>query len=214
MMLAMHQDIQENAYNEIVSECTTDASYFDLDAISKLKYLDCILNETMRLYPVISVIGRTAATDIKLKYHTIPKDSMILVYTNKIHYDPLIWGPDVNQFNPNRFRDEYCADRHPYAHLPFSSGPRYELNRFFLFEMNWILSYFDADSIFRNCVGYRYAMISMKIQMCYLLTHFKFTTNVKMSDIRVKYEVMNKFVGGYMLRLQHRHSKRRHKEQE
>lgn len=178
MMLALYPDVQEKAYNEIITVCGVDADYYDFEAVSKLKYLECIFKETMRLYPILPVIARTATADIELENHRIPKDTMILIDIYKAHKNQTFWGTNVDQFDPDRFL-ENGDNRHPCAYLPFSSGQRI-------------------------CLGNRYAMVSMKIQMCHLLTHFKFTTDLKIPNIQLKIAIFLKFANGYHLRLHHR----------
>lgn len=178
-MLAIHPDIQEKAYNEIVHECGPDATYFDTNLISKLSYIECIIKESMRLFPIASVLARVTAADVKLNTHTIPKGTNLVMIIDKTHRNPTFWGTNANQFDPERFSTENSDNRHPYAFLPFSSGPK-------------------------NCIGYKYAMISMKIQLSFLLTHFKFVTAVKMSDIHINMTVTSKFANGYKLQIEHR----------
>ncbi len=178
-MLAIHPVVQQRAYEEIINIAGTNASYYDVNTISNMKYLDCILKECMRLYPVVAIVGRTTAADIKLEMYTIPKDTVVIMPFHKTHRNPKLWGPDADKFDSDRFTSENSIGRHSYAFLPFSNGPR-------------------------NCIGSKYAMISMKIQMCYLLTHFQYTTDLRMEDIRLKLNISMRFANGYPLRIIHR----------
>lgn len=180
-MLAIHPDVQEKARQEITNASGGNASYYDLDTISKLNYVECILKETMRLYPVVATLGRTTTADVKLKTHTIPKGTVVVMFINKTQRNPKFWGPNANQFDPDRFSSENSAGRHPYAFLAFSNGPR-------------------------HCIGSKYAMISMKIQLCHLLTRFQFISDVQMNDIRMKFNVVMRFADGYQLRIVRRQS--------
>ena len=55
--------------------------------------------------------------------YIVPKDVPVFVATFALHQDPKIY-PDPHKFDPMRFKPENCVNRHPYAYIPFSAGPR------------------------------------------------------------------------------------------
>lgn len=55
--------------------------------------------------------------------YTIPKGTICNFNVFDIHRNPDIF-PDPETFIPERFLPEKCANRHPYAYIPFSAGPR------------------------------------------------------------------------------------------
>ena len=62
-----------------------------------------------------------------------------------LHREERYWGPDVDEFNPDRFKDGISgAVRHPMAFLPFSAGPR-------------------------NCIGAQFALLEAKVILAVLL---------------------------------------------
>ncbi|XP_014777525.1 cytochrome P450 4V2, partial [Octopus bimaculoides] len=93
-----------------------------LSNLKKLIYLECVIKEVQRLYPSVPLIGRLAAEDFNIGPYGIKKGSHVFVGIGALHRDPKVF-PDPNTFDPDRFLTE-DNDRHPYAFIPFSAGPR------------------------------------------------------------------------------------------
>uniref|UniRef100_A0A182LSZ4 Cytochrome P450 n=1 Tax=Anopheles culicifacies TaxID=139723 RepID=A0A182LSZ4_9DIPT len=145
LMLAMHPDVQEMVYQEVMSVCPDVTKPVTMEDANNLVYTEMVCKETMRLFPVGPLIGRKCVADVKLDdKHTIPAGCCVALGIYQIHRDPSIWGPESGKFNPDHFLPEKVAERHPYAYLPFSGGPR-------------------------NCIGIRYAWLSMKILIAHLI---------------------------------------------
>lgn len=53
----------------------------------------------------------------------IPKGTILQLHIFDLHRDPRIY-PDPIKFDPDRFLPENYNNRHPFAYLPFSAGPR------------------------------------------------------------------------------------------
>lgn len=66
LMLAMHPEIQDKVIEEFKSVFYNFDEEIDAENINKLKYLDMVVKETMRLFPVAPVIGRMMTSDLKL----------------------------------------------------------------------------------------------------------------------------------------------------
>ena len=81
-----------------------------------------VLRETLRLYPAVWAIHRTAAEPIELGGYAIPKGEHVMACPYAVQRNPAYW-PDPDRFVPERF-----ADAHPndallgFEYLPFSHG--------------------------------------------------------------------------------------------
>jgi len=141
LCLATYQDIQEKIYQEIV-ESIGDTAMPRLEDLEKLSYLDCFIQEVLRLHsPVQMLPTRFTTEDIKFEEYIIPKGVVVGLNINSIHRNRIHWGPEPEKFDPNRFLPENKKGRHNFAYLPFSLGSRQCLgNTFSLIEQKLFLA--------------------------------------------------------------------------
>lgn len=66
LMLAIHQEVQEKVFKEIMSVLDDNVDEIDQFKINKLEYLDLVIKETMRLFPVAPIIARSLNSDLVL----------------------------------------------------------------------------------------------------------------------------------------------------
>ncbi|VEN60443.1 unnamed protein product, partial [Callosobruchus maculatus] len=55
--LALHPNIQERLYEDIVNICGTEGPV-TMEDLSRIGYADCVIKESLRLFPVVPIIGR------------------------------------------------------------------------------------------------------------------------------------------------------------
>jgi cytochrome P450 len=65
LMMAMHQDVQSKLYAEINQWMEHDDPE-SLEDVKKFEYLDMVVRETMRLFPVGAIIGRFSSGNVSL----------------------------------------------------------------------------------------------------------------------------------------------------
>lgn len=134
LLLAMHPDIQERLYDELRSVYETQTENTIYEHIQKLPYLDSVLKEGMRLFPVAPFIVRTVCADTQLSNCTVPKDAIIMMSLFNLHRNEIEWGTNSENFDPdNFFLSERVATRSPFSFLPFSGGPRNCIGEIFPF---------------------------------------------------------------------------------
>ncbi|XP_076416985.1 cytochrome P450 3A25-like isoform X1 [Peromyscus maniculatus bairdii] len=169
--LATHPAVQKKLQDEI-DRALPNKAPVTYDALMDMEYLDMVVNETLRLYPAANRLERISKKDVEINGVFIPKGTVVMVPTYSLHRDPEYW-PEPEEFCPERYRDlgewsplgirqikhimlptgncmfskENKGSINPYVYLPFGNGPR-------------------------NCLGMRFALISMKCAVVRVLQNF------------------------------------------
>lgn len=143
MNLAMYPDIQEHCYREISEHIygkfeslyktvfisiifivSDNLSILDCTQLTKLKYLECCIKETSRLYPPVPVMARQTLTEMEFPKGLIfPPGTQFVMHIFDLHRNEKYWD-EPDKFDPNRFLPHNYNNRHPYAYIPFSAGQR------------------------------------------------------------------------------------------
>ncbi|XP_030026719.1 cytochrome P450 4c3 isoform X3 [Manduca sexta] len=185
-LLGKYPEIQEKVYQELRDVFGDTDRPLVKEDLTKMKYLERVVKESLRLFPPVPFIIRKVLEDIKLPSgHVLPGGSGIVISIWGIHRDPKYWGPDAEHFDPDRFLPERFNLAHGCSYMPFSSGPR-------------------------NCLGYQYALMSVKAALSGILRNYKVVGKVEdgpVPKIRVKLDIMMKAVDGYQLELEKRATK-------
>jgi len=105
-------------------------SLLTFDALSASKPIQNVLLESLRLFPIFPLLGRTALNDTKLPVGGgtdqndpifVPKGSMVVMSSYALHRDPSVFGNDVESFNPDRWNDIHPGQ---WEFMPFGGGQR------------------------------------------------------------------------------------------
>ncbi|NEU11709.1 cytochrome P450 [Methylobacterium sp. BTF04] len=93
---------------------------FDADA---LPFTKAVMEETMRLFPPVPFMSRTAIADDRIGRIKIPRGSLVMVAPYVLHRHSTLWD-DPAAFVPDRFLGENRAAIPRFSYLPFGAGPR------------------------------------------------------------------------------------------
>ncbi len=102
-----------------------------------MKYLDAVINETMRLDSVVPNVGRELQASMKIAGHDLPKGVVLAPCIYLTHRRADLW-PEPEKFNPARFLD---ARPYPYAFFPVGGATRRCIGAAFAtYQMKVVLS--------------------------------------------------------------------------
>lgn len=137
-LLGSHPEIEQKVLDS-VNEALGDKDP-SFEQLRKLGYPLQVLEETMRLYPVVWIIDREPLEDDEYDGIQIKKGEDIAGFIFGLHRNPKYWKTP-NEFDPNRFSPENKKHHVPFSYLPFGGGPRLCIGKNFAqMEMQFILS--------------------------------------------------------------------------
>jgi cytochrome P450 len=110
------------------------------DDIPRLPYTERVIQEAMRVYPPVYLIGREPLTDVELGGFRVKKGSTVFMSQWVSHRDPKYFD-DPETFRPERWADGLAKRLPKYAYYPFGGGPRICLgNTFAMMEAVLLLA--------------------------------------------------------------------------
>nr|QST15034.1 CYP4C34-like protein 2 [Diaphanosoma celebensis] len=174
-LIGSHPDVQERLYDELYEVFGDSDRPVTMEDLNHLKYLECCLKESLRLYPSVPILGRTLNEDLELHGHQLPAGTTVVLFSYSLHRDPKNF-PDPEKYIPERFLPENARGRHPYCYVPFSAGPR-------------------------NCIGQKFALMEEKVVLATVLRHFEVQSLDKREDMTLLGELVLRPRDGVNVRL-------------
>ncbi|KAK6155695.1 hypothetical protein DH2020_009943 [Rehmannia glutinosa] len=150
LLLGLHPEWQEELREEI-KHVVGDGEIVDATMLVGLKKMEWVMNEVLRLYPPAPNVQRQARQDIQVDNLVIPNGTNMWIDVVSMHHDENLWGKDVNEFKPERFKDNiHGGCNHKMGFLPFGFGGR-------------------------MCVGKNLTNMEYKIVLTLILSRFSFS---------------------------------------
>lgn len=156
--MARNPDIQERLIEEIDStNRTLNGTHVTYEELSKMKYMDMVLNEVLRLYPPFVLNDRLCTKDFKLEdgktAMEFVKGDQLWIPVHCYHHDQDYWS-EPDKFDPERFSEENKSNINPAHYIPFGMGPR-------------------------QCIANRFSLLEGKVAFYYLLKDFTINVSAK-----------------------------------
>lgn len=137
-LLGQNPDVEVRLRQEITQVLAGRLPTFQ--DVTKLVYTRMVLEESMRLYPPIWAISRTATQDDEIDGYRIPRGSVVMMGIYSMHRHQQYW-PYPDKFDPERFRNEASNRERKYIYMPFGGGARVCIgNQFAMMEGAIILA--------------------------------------------------------------------------
>ena len=89
--------------------------------LRELDVTQCILMETMRMYPAVPALTRTVANTFEFAGYTVPARATVIVGNTVAHYLPECF-PEPDRFDIERYTPDRAEHRQPGAFAPFGLG--------------------------------------------------------------------------------------------
>jgi cytochrome P450 len=120
-LLAGHPDAEARLHAEL--DLVLDGRPPTVADLPRLAYTERVVNETLRVFPTVWVVGREAIEPVELDGYRIPAGTTVFMPQWVIHRDGR-WYDDPEVFRPERWEGGLIQRIHRYAYFPFGGGPR------------------------------------------------------------------------------------------
>ncbi|HVG37657.1 MAG TPA: cytochrome P450, partial [Pyrinomonadaceae bacterium] len=120
-LLGRHPEVEEKLHRELDDLLGGRAP--TAGDLSRLAYTRMVFEESMRVYPPVPRLVRTAIRDYQVGQYTIPAGALVVVSQYLMHRDARYY-PQPARFYPERWNPEAKRERPAYAYFPFGGGSR------------------------------------------------------------------------------------------
>ncbi|XP_024893806.1 cytochrome P450 4g15-like [Temnothorax curvispinosus] len=179
-VLGNHPDVQARVHEELDTIFGDSDRQCTFQDTLEMKYLERVIMETLRLFPPVPLIARHLNEDVKIVTgnYVLPKSATVLVVQFMTHRLEKYY-PNPTVFDPDNFLPERMQQRHYYAYIPFSAGPR-------------------------SCVGRKYAMLKLKVLLSTILRNYRIVSDTPDKDFQLRADIILKRHDGFKIKVEPR----------
>lgn len=130
--IARNPRIEKKLFAELRQVFENDMNRLPVgDDLRRLKYMDMVVRETLRLCSPVQVAQRGLTQPVQCgKYTLLPGghsgrgNSWIAIHIMGISHSKKLWGENAEDFIPERFETDKMKHFHPFQFIPFGGGRR------------------------------------------------------------------------------------------
>ncbi|KAK7437940.1 hypothetical protein VKT23_018375 [Stygiomarasmius scandens] len=152
-LLANDQESQKRLREEVTPvfrpTLTGEMGRPDYKTLKDLKWLDCVVMESLRVMPPVPLTVRRSTKTDYVDGVLVPKGTLFWVPIRVVNTWNVIWGEDAEDFRPSRWLDLPKTYHPAFSLLSFIAGPH-------------------------ACIGKTMAIVEMKAVLGALVAHFTF----------------------------------------
>ena len=145
-----------------------ESDLLNVDKLNKCIYLNAVIKEGQRMYPISASIGRRVTKELKVAGYDIPVGAEIVFDFNSLTKHPHSFPFKPNQFIPERFipgEETFDPHRDNFSLIPFSHG-------------------------LRKCIGEKFAINILKVFLIKLLLRYDLKTKQTPQSITLVQDIM------------------------
>lgn len=170
-LLACHEDAQKELQKELDETFdpeTVDEDLSNGDKMNKCVYLNAVIKEGQRMYPISASIGRKITKETVINGYTMPVGVHVFLDFNSLTKHPESYPIKPYDFIPERHvpgSQYYNEDRDAFSLIPFSHG-------------------------LRKCIGEKFALNILKVFLVKLLLKYDISTTQTMDSVTLVQDIM------------------------
>ncbi|XP_060679852.1 cytochrome P450 4V2-like [Hemiscyllium ocellatum] len=176
-LLGTHPNIQKKVHEELDDVFGRSDRHVTMEDLKQLQFLQCVIKESLRLFPPVPIFGRTLLEDCYIGGFKVPKGVNAMIIPYALHRDPKHF-PEPEEFRPERFLQN-SRKINPYAFIPFSAGVR-------------------------NCIGQKFALMEEKVILSSILRRFRVEAQQSREELHMVGELILRPLSGIWIELHHR----------
>ncbi|MEO0565269.1 MAG: cytochrome P450, partial [Chloroflexota bacterium] len=145
-LIAQHPEVEAKLLAEV--ESTLGQRPMTYDDMRALPYTGQVIAESLRLYPPVYTMPRTATEQDELGGEAVHPGDNVLLSLHTLHRMSEYWD-DPDAFRPERFAPENLTSEQRDAYMPFGAGRR-------------------------KCIGVNFATVEMMAVTCMMVRRYKY----------------------------------------